>query len=447
MLWSGSSPLSVVRDGMWGFLLFAGVAWLAIAWSVLRLEPTDIVNVAGPVILFGALTEAVRALAGTRTWWLNAGMAALFAASGVIMLAQGGSSWTTPAALIGWFLMVRGAADVAISMVTRESDRIWGLLMVVGVAELGLGFFAASSFARTAELVIVVLGGAALARAVADLVASLRLREASVVARAERLLELPAERAIGVAGYAAGMTDFEAGTPGRAARPRHRAMVRGSAAGMADLSAPGQSAMSSQGSQASSSAGGSHSWGEPIGSGASSGSASLGAGSSGESSPASWDAASPAAGSSASWDAASPAAGGSASWGSGTSGPASSGNSSWGNATSSGGSGCGSFHDEVLRTTADLDAMLALAGVTGAAVPGAAARAARDEQVEVPDTAEGAELPSAAEAAAAAAAAQRKAAAAVEDRSLPLLDPAARAAEAASPGIEDTSIIARRMVD
>jgi len=91
--------------------------------------------------------------------------------------------------------------------------------------------------------------------------------------------------------------------------------------------------------------------------------------------------------------------------------------------------------------------MLALAGVTGAAVPGAAARAARDEQVEVPDTAEGAELPSAAEAAAAAAAAQRKAAAAVEDRSLPLLDPAARAAEAASPGIEDTSIIARRMVD
>ena len=208
MLWSGSSPLSVVRDGMWGFLLFAGVAWLAIAWSVLRLEPTDIVNVAGPVILFGALTEAVRALAGTRTWWLNAGMAALFAASGVIMLAQGGSSWTTPAALIGWFLMVRGAADVAISMVTRESDRIWGLLMVVGVAELGLGFFAASSFARTAELVIVVLGGAALARAVADLVASLRLREASVVSRAERLLELPAERAIGVAGYAAGMTDF-----------------------------------------------------------------------------------------------------------------------------------------------------------------------------------------------------------------------------------------------
>ena len=75
MLWSGSSPLTVVRERMWGFLLFAGVAWLAIAWSVLRLEPADLMGVAGPVILFAAVTEAVRALAGTRTWWLNAPLA------------------------------------------------------------------------------------------------------------------------------------------------------------------------------------------------------------------------------------------------------------------------------------------------------------------------------------------------------------------------------------
>src|SRR4051794_31889609 len=144
MLWSGSKPLTVVRENMWGFLLFAGVAWLAISWSVLRLEPTDIVRVAGPVVLFGALTEAVRALAGTRTWWLNAGLAALFTATGVVLLTAGDSSFTTPAALIGWYLMVRGAADVAVSMMTRETDRIWGLLMVVGALETGLGFFAAS---------------------------------------------------------------------------------------------------------------------------------------------------------------------------------------------------------------------------------------------------------------------------------------------------------------
>ncbi|OJF13978.1 hypothetical protein BG844_12425 [Couchioplanes caeruleus subsp. caeruleus] len=296
---------------MWGFLLLAGVAWLAIAWSVLRLEPADIADVAGPVVLFAAVTEAVRALAGTRTWWLNAGMALLFVATGVVLMSDGNDTWTTPAALIGWYLMVRGAADLAISMMTRETDRIWGLLTVVGLAELGLGFFAAGSFARTAEMVAVILGGAALIRGVADLVASLRLREVSVSARAGRLLELPAERAVGVAGYSAGMTDFEEG-PTQASRARHRAMPQTSAGGTHDLSGPrpGQAAALADLS---------------------------------------------------------------------TPGPT--------------GARTGSFHDEVLRTTADLDAMLALAGVTGAAVPGAAAQAAEAEQVEVPDTAEGAELP------------------------------------------------------
>ena len=47
-----------------------------------------------------------------------------------------------------------------------------------------------------------------------------------------------------------------------------------------------------------------------------------------------------------------------------------------------------SFHDEVVRTTADLDAMLALAGVTGA---GVGARLADFEAPEVPDTPEGVE--------------------------------------------------------
>jgi len=287
MLWSGSSPLAVVRDGMWGFLLFAGVSWLAISWSVLRLEPTDIVQVAGPVVLFGALLEAVRALAGTRTWWLNAGLAVLFAATGGILLADSDSSFTTPAALVGWFLMVRGAADIAVSMMTRETDRIWGLLLVLGVAEAGLGFFAASPFARTADLMISVLAGLALGRGVADLVAALRLREAPRVS----VLELPAERAAGVAGYSAGLTDFES----EPARPRHRYRDT--------PRTPAATAMG--GAEA--------------------------------------------------------------------------------------GSGSGSFHDEVLRTTADLDAMLALAGVTGAAV--AAGMAEHHDLPEVPDTPAGVELP------------------------------------------------------
>ncbi len=381
MMWSGSSPLTVVRDGLWGFLLFAGVTWLAVSWSVLRLEPADLARVAGPVILFGALTEAVRALALTRTWGLNAGMAVVFAATGGLLLADGTSSWATPGALVGWFLMVRGAADLTIGMLSRESDRIWGLYAVLGVVEAGVGFHGAGPFGRTAEIVLVVLAGAALLRGIADLVAALRLREASAAARAERLLELPAERAVGVAGYAAGLMDFEE-APAAELGARHRAAVpRASAAGMADLSAPvagtagGAFAGGTGGAGAAFHAG-------AIRPGAASGGhgAAFGAGPSGVA----------GAGAAGMTGAAGMVGGGAA--GSAGAGPVMSAQAVGGGGT--GGFGGGSFHDEVLRTTADLDAVLAQRGVTGSVDPGILAQAAEQAaQVRVPDTAEGADLP------------------------------------------------------
>jgi hypothetical protein len=208
MLWSGSSPLSVMRESMWGFLLFAGVAWLAIAWSVLRLEPADIVAVTGPVIFFGALCEVVRALAGTRTWWVNAGMAALFIGTGIVVLLDRDSTYTTPASLIGWFLMVRGTVDIAVATMNRGTDRTWGLMVCLGVLQAGLGFYAAGPLARTADPVIVTLGALGVLRAIADLVTALRLRE--VAAARHDVLRLTPEREEGMTGYSAGLTDFEA---------------------------------------------------------------------------------------------------------------------------------------------------------------------------------------------------------------------------------------------
>ncbi|WIM98188.1 DUF308 domain-containing protein [Actinoplanes oblitus] len=198
--------------------MVAAAAWLVTGWSVLRLEPTDITAVAGPIVLFGAVCEGLRALAGTRTWWLNAGLAVLFAVTGTIMLVSDDSGYTTTAALIGWYLLVRGAVDVAVGIMTRGTDRVWSLVVMIGVLETALGFLAAGPLARGAQAVLVILGGLGVLRAVADLVTALRLRE--VAAKGRDVLDLPPERAAGLAGYSAGHTDFEGA--GRA-RAKHRA--------------------------------------------------------------------------------------------------------------------------------------------------------------------------------------------------------------------------------
>ena len=116
--------------------------------------------------------------------------------------------------------MVRGALDVAVSVMNRGVDRTWGLIMTLGLVQAGLGFFAASPLSRSADPVIVTLGALCLLRAIADLTTSLRLRE---VANAHHdVLELPPERQAGVAGYSAGLADFPS-RPGEPAKARHRA--------------------------------------------------------------------------------------------------------------------------------------------------------------------------------------------------------------------------------
>ncbi|WP_433377676.1 HdeD family acid-resistance protein [Actinoplanes sp. CA-142083] len=176
----------------------------------------DVAAVAGPVVLFGALCEAVRALAGTRTWWLNAGMSLLFAATAAVLLLDQDATYATPVSLVGWFLLVRGALDVAVSTMNRGTDRTWGLVLALGGVQVGLGFYAAGPAARTADPVILVLGGLAVLRGIADLLTALRLREVSGVRH--EVLHLTPEREEGVAGYSAGLTDFE-GTP----KAKHRA--------------------------------------------------------------------------------------------------------------------------------------------------------------------------------------------------------------------------------
>ena len=79
-------------------------------------------------------------------------------ATGVVVMLDQGSTYATPAALVGWFLMVRGAVDVAVATMNRGSDRTWGLMLSLGVAQATLGFYAAGPLARAADPVIVTLG-------------------------------------------------------------------------------------------------------------------------------------------------------------------------------------------------------------------------------------------------------------------------------------------------
>ncbi len=226
---SAGGPAPAVTGGraapawVWSALLVVAAVWLAFCWTVLRVEPSDMSRWAGAAVLFGAVSEALRAISGGRMWWLNAGMAALFAATGTVIMMDHDGSLTTPAALVGWYLLVRGAVDIVTAAVSRASDATWGLPAAIGVLEVALGFWASSSFARTADALVMVVGAVALARGIADLTTSLSLRSST-----SSLGTAPAARTVqaaGARGYVAGMADFAAAAAAgaRSGRARHRA--------------------------------------------------------------------------------------------------------------------------------------------------------------------------------------------------------------------------------
>ncbi|BFU45950.1 hypothetical protein [Krasilnikovia sp. MM14-A1004] len=386
MVWSGSAPRSGVRERMWGVLLVMGVAWLGVSWLVLRAEPADVADVAGPVLLFAAASEVVRALAGARTWWLGAALAVLFAAAGVVVWRGVDSSYATTAAIVGGFLMVRGVADVIVATLLRETDRIWGFVLVLGLAEAALGVWTAFPAVRSAGTLIAVLAALAVARAVADLVGALQLWEGP---RAS-LLQLSPERADGVAGFAAGLSAYPAATAQQP--PRHRAVAGGSAAALSALSAPGGPGLAglelAEPGADLTGAG----WAAGPAGVTPSGAGPTGAGPTGAGAPGAWSAG--AAGAGAGSTSMGPAGAGPSSVGPPGTGaigtaPVAAGPPGAGPAGGTpGGDRPTSFHDEVLRTTADLDTMLAMAGVTGSAT-GVAAAAQQVELPPVPDTPEG----------------------------------------------------------
>ena len=87
------------------------------------------------------------------------------------------------AAFVGWYLLFKGMLDIVLAFATKDVNDAWWLGLIIGIVEMGLGFWAAGSFGRSAALLIVFVGAIALTRGITDIVLAFRLRKRSHAAR------------------------------------------------------------------------------------------------------------------------------------------------------------------------------------------------------------------------------------------------------------------------
>jgi uncharacterized membrane protein HdeD (DUF308 family) len=165
----------------WWLLLVTGIGWLLVGLILLRFNYTSVHAIS---LLFGFVAIAAGVMEVAMVfiaagWWklLNAVLALVFIAAGVVSFVHPGNTFAALAAVFSFLLVFAGTFDIILSIASRKEVDVWWLQLVGGIIEVLLGFWAAGYYGRSAVLLIAWVAAFAFIRGVRDIVLAFRVRE------------------------------------------------------------------------------------------------------------------------------------------------------------------------------------------------------------------------------------------------------------------------------
>lgn len=173
-------PVTTVSAGVpWGIYVFIGALWIILGWIVLRFDSTSVGTIsllAGLFVLGAAVFEFLHAAAAPDWRWLHVLLGIIFAAFAIVILVNPGASFVWIAAFVAFYALLAGFFNIIIALATARQNDAWWLLLIVGIIEMAVGFWASHSWARSATLLILLVGALALVRGVTEIVTGFGLR-------------------------------------------------------------------------------------------------------------------------------------------------------------------------------------------------------------------------------------------------------------------------------
>jgi uncharacterized membrane protein HdeD (DUF308 family) len=165
----------------WWLLLVTGVAWVVIAVLILRFDYTTVAAIA---VLFGVFCFAaaanevmVSAVTSSRGWrllhWL---LAVLFIVVGVVAFFRPSDTFVGLAAVMSFYFVFRGAFDIATSFAASRVPG-WWVLLLVGIAEIAIGFWAAGSWNASVVVLVSWVAAGALIHGVGQIASAFLVRK------------------------------------------------------------------------------------------------------------------------------------------------------------------------------------------------------------------------------------------------------------------------------
>ena len=183
----------IVREGAryWWVFLLTGIAWLLIAWLVLRMDITSIAAVGvllGVVFLAASVNEVGLGSLMSGGWKiLHYVMALIFFIGGLWSLVRPVDSFFALASVLGLILIFYGTFEIARAFSSRGVNPYWWIGLVTGILLLLLAFWISGSdrvyaLAQRTYQILFWVGFFALFKGITQVVNAFGIRHAGKVA-------------------------------------------------------------------------------------------------------------------------------------------------------------------------------------------------------------------------------------------------------------------------
>jgi uncharacterized membrane protein HdeD (DUF308 family) len=132
------------------------------------------------VVLVGAGVNEFLIAGLQRAWrWFHVVMGLLLLAGGLWAFIRPQDTFWALASVLGFVLVFKGSLDVGVALATKSVNDVWWLGLIVGLLELGLGFWASQQLdPARAQLILLWVGFAAFFRGISEIATAFSLRSA-----------------------------------------------------------------------------------------------------------------------------------------------------------------------------------------------------------------------------------------------------------------------------
>jgi uncharacterized membrane protein HdeD (DUF308 family) len=204
-----SAERMIVREAarLWWLYLVSGIAWLVIAWLVLRLNATSITTVGvliGVVFVAAGVSEALLAAVvpgGWKVWHYI--LSAIFLLGGLWGFIRPVDTFFALASVLGLILILYGTFDIVRAIASRALNPYWWLSLITGILLILLAFWVSGSdrvyaLAQRTALILFWVGFFALFRGFSQIFFAFAIHHADREATADRpIIQREANRAAG----------------------------------------------------------------------------------------------------------------------------------------------------------------------------------------------------------------------------------------------------------